>query len=211
MGKKKKKTAKASEDSSKSPASLYTIETYNGGDQLDAIISLMSRTLTEPYNIFTFRYFSDLQERHTLIAFSNAEPEETRPEHAIYAHTKSGNLRRVLGAIVDRVNLSETTHQLRGYIAMLGVDPDSRRMGIGRALTLAGIEVMKNDKCVEVYLETDTGNETSVKFYSRLGFFRDRLMYNYYMFSGDAYRLTLPLVDDKSGIYPKGGDSDEED
>lgn len=54
---------------------------------------------------------------------------------------------QIIGAIVSKLDYqhksSLNTKKLRGYIAMLAVDPDHRRLGLGRKLVMRTIEAMR--------------------------------------------------------------------
>ena len=197
----KAEAAAAAAPAAQSPA--YTVETYNGDTQLNAVRGLMEVGLTEPYNVFTYRFFLDSWPELTLLAFSTTEVLDAPPqpealaawakENRFYAPCKSGQWKRLIGGIVCQVGRKKKTGQLRGYIAMLAVDGEYRRHGIGRALACQAIRDMVQMGADYIALETDLENTTSIAFYERLGFIRERVMVNYYLFSGDAYKLILPL------------------
>lgn len=45
----------------------------------------------------------------------------------------------------------------------------------------------------QIILETEVDNNTSIAFYKRLGFMREKRLYRFYMNGKDAYRLCLPV------------------
>lgn len=181
----------------------YTIEVYNGDTQLDALVGLMEVDLSEPYNVFTYRYFVDQWPQLTYLAFSAREALAGVPDPAdvaahaaaqhFYAPCRDGTWRRLVGGIVCRLDVARKTGARRGYIAMLAVDSAYRRHGIGRALTARALDDMVAQGADEITLETETSNTASLAFYERFGFVRARMMPNYYLYAGDAYKLVLPL------------------
>ena len=191
----------------------YTIEVYNGDTQLDALVGLMEVDLSEPYNVFTYRYFVDQWPHLTYLAFSTSEALAGVPSAAdvaaraqtrhFYAPCRDGTWRRLVGGIVCKLDMARRTGLHRGYIAMLAVDSDYRRHGIGRAVTTRALDDMVALGADEITLETETTNTTSLAFYERFGFVRARMMPNYYLYAGDAYKLVLAL--------PASGPSEDDD
>jgi N-alpha-acetyltransferase 30 len=47
--------------------------------------------------------------------------------------------------------------------------------------------------CEEVVLETESDNASALRFYSKLGFIKEKRLYRFYLNAKDAYRLKLPL------------------
>lgn len=81
-----------------------------GNDQEADIIRLIDADLSEPYTLYTYRYFIS-----------------TWPELCILAHC-DGDL---VGVIVCKAEVDQRKRYTRGYIAMLAVDTRFRRRGIG--------------------------------------------------------------------------------
>lgn len=79
----------------------------------------------------------------------------------------------------------------RGYIAMLAVDKDYRKLKIGTTLVQKAIRVMIANKADEVVLETEITNQPALKLYENLGFVRDKRLFHYYLNGVDALRLKL--------------------
>ena len=184
-------------------ADAYIVENYGGEHQLDAVIRLMEVDLSEPYNVFTYRFFVDKWPELSFLAFSSSDvlPNEPSKEELaalkaskkFYARCSDNTWKRLVGGIVCKMEPSNKTGLMRGYIAMLAVDAEYRRHGIGRDLTRRAIDKMIEGGAEEITLETETSNTTSLAFYQRFGFIRERCMLNYYLFAGDAYKLVLPL------------------
>jgi len=98
-------------------------EYYKDETQLLRIKSLMDLDLSEPYSVFTYRYFINNWPNHCILA-------------------KKDDL--IIGAIISKVDLHG--QRKRGYIAMLAVDRSHRKGGIGSQLVLRAIEEMKKRK-----------------------------------------------------------------
>ncbi|KAH8861153.1 N-alpha-acetyltransferase 30A [Schistosoma japonicum] len=86
-----------------------TFRQYIGESDLNSIIHLISKDLSEPYSIYTYRYFI-----------------YNWPELCLLAVNKQ---KICVGAIVCKTEAYFDVK--RGYIAMLAVEENHRRMGIG--------------------------------------------------------------------------------
>lgn len=144
---------------------------YRGEEDLPCIRALIDKDLSEPYSIFTYRYFLNQWPQLCLLCFFEKE---------------------CIGCIVCKMEPNKR-NILRGYIAMLAVRQDFRRQGIGMELVRKVIERMKQDGCQEVVLETEITNQAALCLYRRLGFSRDKLLERYYLNGNDAFRLKLRL------------------
>ncbi len=58
----------------------------------------------------------------------------------------------------------------RGWLYSVAVDPNNRRMGIGRSLVKHAIEALINIGCIKVNLQVRSTNSEVVAFYNALGF-----------------------------------------
>ena len=74
---------------------------------------------------------------------------------------------------------------------MLSVEPECRRMGLGRLLVQKSIDQMKELGVDEVMLETEITNIAALKLYESFGFIRDKRLPCYYLSGIDAYKLKL--------------------
>ncbi|KAI8894988.1 N-acetyltransferase MAK3-like protein [Globomyces pollinis-pini] len=153
------------------------ITTYKGEIELDEIMALIDRDLSEPYTIYTYRYFLHNWPSLTFLASTN----EFRDEQ-----------QNLLGVIICRLEPHRNTPK-RGYIAMLAVDSKYRKQGIGSKLVVHCIEQMKLKEADEIVLETELTNQAALNLYSRLGFMRDKRLARYYLNGVDAFRLKLWL------------------
>jgi mycothiol synthase len=64
-----------------------------------------------------------------------------------------------------------------GEIYVIGVDPDLHGRGLGRELTLAGLDWISDHGITEAMLFVDGGNVTALRLYERLGFQTRRTRY----------------------------------
>jgi len=119
-----------------------TIQYVNYKDEstmLPDIHRLVSRDLSEPYSVFTYRYFL-----------------EGWPQLCICAYAKdplTNELKEMIGNIVCKADYDGDVMQ--GYIAMLAVDNNYRKRGIASKLVAKGIERMIKMGCTEIMLETE--------------------------------------------------------
>lgn len=162
-----------------------TFSNYRDESQLDNVMRLVGSKLSEPYSVFTYRYF--LHQFPDLCIFalptSNEEIDsDERPEP--------------IGCIVCKIDTEKDTNKelLVGYLAMLAVDDKYRRCGIGTELVKKAVRRMKEKGCTSIILETEKSNLAAMKLYEeRFGFIREELLVRYYLHWGDAYRLRLWL------------------
>ncbi|GFH60036.1 N-alpha-acetyltransferase 30 [Chaetoceros tenuissimus] len=161
---------------------------YKDESQIDIVMKLVGRDLSEPYSIFTYRYF--------LTRF---------PDLCIFAVPENDPNAEPIGCIVCKVDPEEDdqmnenegpTTKLCGYIGMLAVDTSHRRSGIGSALVKRAVRRMEHMGCSSIMLETEVTNKAAMKLYEdRLGFMREEFLVRYYLNNNDAYRLRLWLKD----------------
>ncbi|KAI9225472.1 MAG: acyl-CoA N-acyltransferase [Piptocephalis tieghemiana] len=143
-------------------------EQYKDERDLPPIMALIAKDLSEPYSIYTYRYFL-----------------HSWPSLCFLAHVED----ECIGTIICR--LAEHRGHQRGYIAMLAVSTSQRKRGIGTQLVERAIEEMKRLGADEIVLETETTNRGALHLYERLGFARDKRLHRYYLNGVDAFRLKL--------------------
>ncbi|KAM8921638.1 N-alpha-acetyltransferase 30 isoform 1-T1 [Pelodytes ibericus] len=146
-------------------------ERYESEFQMPDIMRLITRDLSEPYSIYTYRYFIHNWPQLCFLAMVEEE---------------------CVGAIVCKLDMHKKMFR-RGYIAMLAVDSKYRRKGIGTNLVKKAIYAMVEGDCDEVVLETEITNKSALKLYENLGFVRDKRLFRYYLNGVDALRLKLWL------------------
>ncbi|KAK0555307.1 N-alpha-acetyltransferase 30 [Tilletia horrida] len=198
----------------------YDIElvTYRGEHQLGAIIGLIEKELSEPYLIYTYRYF--LNEWPHLAWLAHSIPRQPRPPplpprpdgelptdgvQGLTIHSKPDPTeqlqrhgealqRRPVGVIVNKMDKHLKGDRLmRGYIAMLSIHPAWRNRGIARKLVQAAVDQMAKAGAEEVVLETEVDNLGALALYEALGFMREKRLYRFYLNAKDSFRLVLPL------------------
>ncbi|XP_065347820.1 N-alpha-acetyltransferase 30-like [Cloeon dipterum] len=144
---------------------------YGSELQMPDIMRLIQKDLSEPYSIYTYRYFIHNWPKLCFLAMCGDE---------------------CVGAIVCKLDLHRKILK-RGYIAMLAVDEKHRKKRIGSNLVLKAIRAMIADDADEVVLETEITNKPALRLYENLGFVRDKRLFRYYLNGVDALRLKLWL------------------
>jgi len=145
---------------------------YSDETQMPLIMRLIQKDLSEPYSIYTYRYFIHNWPNLCFLAMAGED--------------------NCVGAIVCKLDLHKKVAR-RGYIAMLAVDSNYRKRSIGSTLVKKAIEAMVEDDADEVVLETEITNKPALKLYENLGFVRDKRLFRYYLNGVDASRLKLWL------------------
>jgi ribosomal protein S18 acetylase RimI-like enzyme len=75
------------------------------------------------------------------------------------------------GVVIGAVMVGYEGH--RGWISYLGVDPDHRRQGVGRALMTEAERLLRAEGCPKINLQIRTSNVQAIEFYRRIGFAMD--------------------------------------
>ncbi|KAH9948496.1 acyl-CoA N-acyltransferase [Amylocystis lapponica] len=158
---------------------------YTGESDLPPIMALVQHELSEPYVIYTYRYFLHQWPHLSFLAY----PEESSDP---------------VGVIVCKQSMHRDVTN-RGYIAMLGVHRDWRKRGIATTLVRRSLEVMKAHGVEEVVLETEFDNSAALSLYESLGFIREKRLFRFYLNGKDAFRLVLVVppstdIDDDSEL-----------
>lgn len=144
---------------------------YKSELQMPDIMRLIQKDLSEPYSIYTYRYFIHNWPKLCFLAMDGS---------------------KCVGAIVCKLDVHRKVVK-RGYIAMLAVDEKYRKRKIGSNLVLKAIRAMVEDEADEVVLETEITNRPALRLYENLGFVRDKRLFRYYLNGVDALRLKLWL------------------
>ena len=173
-------TTNTKEPADKIQDDQIVFRSFEGEEDLQTIISMMEKELSEPYPIYTYRYFVQKWPHLTELAYMKDDPEK-----------------KCIGCVVskleDHYKQSEQQSRYRGYIAMLAVDPNCRRLGLGRKLVTRNIEAMRALGADEAILETEVTNIAALRLYDSLGFLREKHLKSYYLNGNDAYKLKLFL------------------
>jgi peptide alpha-N-acetyltransferase len=155
---------------------------YRDEEDLPGIIALISADLSEPYSIFTYRYFVHQWPELSFVAVDAG---------------------RIIGVIICKSD-EHKTGSIRGYVAMLAVDKTQRKRGIGKWLVREATQAMRISGCEEAVLEAEVTNHGAIALYEGLGFVRDKRLCRYYLNGNDAFRLKLwfdppPVVHEEEG------------
>ncbi|KAI9024935.1 putative acyltransfersase [Phycomyces nitens] len=141
---------------------------YTSELQLPFIVKLVENDLSEPYSIYTYRYFIHNWPNLCFLAMDGD---------------------KCVGVVICK--LDPHKDRLRGYIGMLAVAKEYRKRAIGSTLVQMSIRAMKEQNADEVVLETEYTNQGALGLYQRLGFIKDKRLYRYYLNGVDAFRLKL--------------------
>mmetsp|Transcript_5457 Transcript_5457/g.7378 ORF Transcript_5457/g.7378 Transcript_5457/m.7378 type:complete len:221 (-) Transcript_5457:105-767(-) len=152
---------------------------YTGENELELVTDLIDQELSEPYSVFTYRYFIS---QWPQLCFMVLHEE------------------KCIGTIVCKMDVHRG-QQFRGYIAMLVVDKPYRKHKLGSKLVCKAIEVMISEGVEEVMLEAEISNRAALSLYENLGFIRDKRLHRYYLSGQDAYRLKLLLPNPNHYTY----------
>uniref|UniRef100_A0A0N5A9I9 N-terminal methionine N(alpha)-acetyltransferase NatC n=1 Tax=Syphacia muris TaxID=451379 RepID=A0A0N5A9I9_9BILA len=163
------------------PPDYIKIVDYEDERQMSSIMRLISKDLSEPYSIYTYRYFIHNWPSLCFLALDKRIDE-------------------YVGAVVCKLDRSRLDRK-RGYIAMLAVDESCRKLGIGTCLVQRAITNMRKRGCDEVVLETEVTNTDAMRLYSNLGFIREKRLFRYYLNGVDAFRLKLFFTPDREDAY----------
>lgn len=68
--------------------------------------------------------------------------------------------------------MDDPAEKQKGYIRMMGVDPEYRGLGLGRAILVAGIEYLRKRGMTEIELSVDSKNSSAKRLYQSAGFKR---------------------------------------
>lgn len=146
---------------------------FGDEEQFEAIKSIISEDLSEPYSIYVYRFFLSQWPELCLTAKLDGE---------------------LIGVIVSKTEPHRDV-RMRGYIGMLAVKKEYRGRGIAKSLVRSSIEEMIGQGCDEIMLETEVVNKPAIALYEHMGFIRSKRMFRYYLNQHDAFRLILPITD----------------
>ncbi|KAL4534884.1 hypothetical protein Ndes2526B_g05809 [Nannochloris sp. 'desiccata'] len=165
-----------------------TYRQYKDESEIGVVIDLIGNELSEPYSIFTYRYFL---RQWPFLCYLAIDP----------------TTQRCFGCVVSKMDVHRGK-MLRGYIGMLTVEKEYRHLGVGSELVRRSIAEMVNRGCEEVMLEAEVTNAGALRLYANLGFIRDKRLQRYYLNGNDAFRLKL-LLPRPIATLDDGHDADE--
>eukprot|EP00747_Dinoflagellata_sp_TGD_P164437 gnl/TRDRNA2_/TRDRNA2_184376_c0_seq1.p1 gnl/TRDRNA2_/TRDRNA2_184376_c0~~gnl/TRDRNA2_/TRDRNA2_184376_c0_seq1.p1 ORF type:complete len:251 (-),score=51.74 gnl/TRDRNA2_/TRDRNA2_184376_c0_seq1:196-948(-) len=145
---------------------------YRDEGDMPGIISLIEKDLSEPYSIFTYRYFINCWQGLCFMAQMDGTNEGT-----------------FVGAIVCKLDTHRSRNTSRGYIAMLAVEKSIRGKGIGSTLVRLCLQRMQELGADECVLETEVTNKAALGLYRNMGFVKEKRLHKYYLNGNDAFRL----------------------
>jgi len=131
-----------------------TFRNFESEADLKMVMEMITEALSEPYPIYTYRYFL-----------------QKWPELGILAYHKG----KCIGCVVSKLENNKKygeADKMRGYIAMLSVNTEYRRCGLGKQRLISGkklvretIQRMKDKQADEVMLETEITNAAALRLY----------------------------------------------
>lgn len=148
---------------------IVSIEQFKDESQLESIMRIIADELSEPYSIYTYRYFIH---NWPNLCFLVRDLETST----------------YIGTVICKID-KDPNGISSGYIAMLAIDVCWRRKGLGSRVVELAIRKMVAEGCDEIVLETEVTNKNALNLYSKFGFIREKRLYKYYLNGGDAFRL----------------------
>lgn len=142
---------------------------YKDEHDMPGIVELIEKDLSEPYSIFTYRYFIN-----------------NWPQLCFLANGSNG---KCVGAIVCKLDMHRSRNTHRGYIAMLAVEKNLRGKKIGSTLVRLSLDRMREMGADECVLETEENNKAALGLYKSMGFVKEKRLHKYYLNGNDAFRL----------------------
>ena len=95
---------------------------YTGEEELQSIMDLIDSTLSEPYSIFTYRYFINTWPSLCILTRSRPVGSSVQGE--------------LMGVIICKADVHTKSKVKRGYLAMLVVDKTYRKLKICSSWTI---------------------------------------------------------------------------
>lgn len=141
---------------------------YRDENDMPSIVELIEKDLSEPYSIFTYRYFIN---NWPDLCFLGMMGE------------------KIVGAIICKLDVHRCRNTNRGYIAMLAVEKGLRGKGLGSTLVHLSLDRMRELDADEVVLETEVTNKGALGLYRSVGFVKEKRLHKYYLNGNDAFRL----------------------
>ena len=99
-------------------------EDYTDESVLEDIQVLVAKDLSEPYSIFTYRYFIHNWPSLCICVYASNKDKNKELKH------------EMIGVIVCKADGDEYADSMKGYIAMLTVSKSYRKKGIGLKVSL---------------------------------------------------------------------------
>ncbi|KAH0576394.1 N-alpha-acetyltransferase 30 [Spironucleus salmonicida] len=149
---------------------------YHSDADLHSIKNLFSKELSEPYQVWTYRYFAEQYQDLTI--FSEFE----------------GQIVGCCMCMLQPECSKEGENKIQAYIGMISVIDQFKGKGVAQNLFKLIMQEFGKLNVTNIVLETEDDNHRAIRFYEKLGFYRSRHFYRYYMNGKGAYRLKKWLV-----------------
>lgn len=151
---------------------------YRSELELPLINALIETELSEPYIVYTYRYFLTQWPELCLLAWWS--PTNGGGESQAGTDAKRGDI--AVGVIICKTARHlKGERKIRGYIAMLSVRPDFRGKGIASQLVSKAKVAMAQMGAQEIALETEVDNIASLALYERMGFIKEKRLHRFYL------------------------------
>jgi len=138
---------------------------YSDESMLNDVKMLVSKDLSEPYSVFTYRYFLHNWPKLCICAYAVPKTSSNTTEVTSTRKIVATIVCKLEGQDIKRDNVQS------GYIAMLAVDKSYRKRGIGLKLATLGIDRMISFGCLEVVLEAEVRTLDYLYLFNKFQFF----------------------------------------
>jgi ribosomal-protein-alanine N-acetyltransferase len=146
---------------------LKRLKVLNASEKdLEPIQNLESIIFENPWHMFDFTFF------YSVCSFKVVKIKDFIVGYTIFRFER------------DYKNKKKICHLLK-----IGVHPEFQHMGVGSILIKDMIYNMRKNKTKIVYLEVREGNKNAISFYEKKGFFKGKLVENYYENQESAYMM----------------------
>ena len=173
--------------------SLY-YTTVNSEAEIQIISKMLKRDLAQPYPDECYRYFAHKwPELFLLMMKDSGECIGCMISKINYPGVLEQNITTGTSD-EDEANDKNGKKRLRGYIAMVSIEPEYRKLGLARHFVQKTIDIMKNKGVTNIIVETEICNKPALNLYHKFGFKIIRCYKEYYDNGNDAYKLQL-LID----------------
>lgn len=133
---------------------------------LQVIYNLENIIFENPWHLFDFTFF------YSICHVKAVKIKDMILGYCIYRYEKGYN------------KIKNICHLLK-----IGVHPDFQNLGIGSLLLKDMFKSMKKKKSKVAYLEVRESNKNAINFYEKRGFFKSKIIENYYESGESAYLM----------------------